>query len=56
MRDIWPLVIPSIIGAIVGGYLTSRFYEPLLLFIKYKDLVEGDQGGEGEEERIEDDN
>jgi uncharacterized membrane protein YfcA len=52
VRDIWPLVVPSIIGAVVGGYLTSRFYEPLLLFIKYRDLVDGGEGAEGEEERI----
>ena len=43
MRDVWPVVIPSIMGAFLGGYLTSRFYEPLLLFIKYNDLVEGEE-------------
>lgn len=44
-RDVWPLVIPSTIGGILGGYFTLKFYEPLLLYIKYKDLAE-----EGEED------
>jgi uncharacterized membrane protein YfcA len=39
-RDIWPLVIPSLLGAIIGGYFMKRIYEPLLLYIKYKDLAE----------------
>lgn len=47
VRDVWPLVLPSALGGILGGYFTLKFYEPLLLYIKYKDLAEG---GEGEEE------
>lgn len=39
-RDVWPLLVPSIIGAIVGGYFMKGIYEPLLLYIKYKDLAE----------------
>ena len=39
-RDVWTLIIPSILGAIVGGIFMKKFYEPLLLFIKYKDLVD----------------
>jgi glycerol uptake facilitator-like aquaporin len=39
-RDVWPLVVPSIAGAIIGGYFMTKIYEPLLLYIKYKDLSE----------------
>lgn len=39
-RDVWPLVVPSVLGGILGGYFTLKFYEPLLLYIKYKDLAE----------------
>lgn len=51
-RDVWPLIFPSIIGAIIGGYFTHKFYEPLLLYIKYKDLAEG-QGEISEEDERE---
>lgn len=37
-RDVWPLVIPSLLGAIIGGYFMTKLYEPLLLYIRYKDL------------------
>jgi glycerol uptake facilitator-like aquaporin len=37
-RDVWPLIVPSIIGAIFGGFFMKKIYEPLLLYIKYKDL------------------
>jgi uncharacterized membrane protein YfcA len=40
-RDVWPLVVPSILGGILGGYFSLKFYEPLLLYIKFKDLEEG---------------
>ena len=39
---IWPLLVPSVFGAIIGGLFTTKFYEPLLLHIKYKDLSEED--------------
>jgi hypothetical protein len=25
-RDVWPLVVPSIIGAIIGGYFMKNIY------------------------------
>ena len=46
------MVFPSILGAIIGGYFTHKFYEPLLLYIKYKDLAEG-EGEISEEEESE---
>lgn len=49
----WPLIFPSIIGAIIGGYFTHKFYEPLLLYIKYKDLAEGPGEISEEDEREE---
>lgn len=52
-RDVWPLLIPSILGAIIGGYFTHKFYEPLLLYIKYKDLAEGEGEVSEEAERDE---
>lgn len=39
-RDLWPLVVPSALGAIAGGYFMTKIYEPLLLYIKYKDLAD----------------
>lgn len=39
-RDLWPLVVPSVLGAIFGGYFMTKIYEPLLLYIKYKDLAD----------------
>jgi len=39
-RDVWPLIIPSIIGSILGGMFMTKIYEPLLLFIKYKELAD----------------
>jgi hypothetical protein len=51
VRDVWPLVLPSTLGGILGGYFTVKFYEPLLLYIKYRDLAEdGEEDGEVEEE------
>lgn len=40
LRDVWPLILPSIMGGLLGGYFTLKFYEPLLLYIKYKDLAD----------------
>jgi len=34
------LVLPSIMGGLLGGYFTLKFYEPLPLYIKYKDLAD----------------
>lgn len=39
-RDLWPLVVPSLLGGVIGGYFMTKIYEPLLLHIKYKDLAE----------------
>jgi glycerol uptake facilitator-like aquaporin len=39
-RDVWPLVFPSILGGIIGGLFMTTLYEPLLLFIKYRDLAD----------------
>lgn len=39
-RDVWPLLVPSVVGAIAGGYFMTKIYEPLLLYIKYKDLAD----------------
>ena len=40
VRDVWPLIIPSVLGAILGGFFMTKFYEPLLMFIKYGDLAD----------------
>ena len=42
VRDVWPLIVPSILGAICGAFFTKKFYEPLLLYVKYKDLKDED--------------
>jgi len=38
-RDVWPLIVPSVIGASMGAYFMVKVYEPLLLYLKYKDLA-----------------
>ncbi len=35
--DMWLLVVPSTIGGICGGLMMHKCYEPLLLFIRFKD-------------------
>jgi len=40
VRDVWPLLVPSVIGSVIGALFMKRVYEPLLLFIKYRDLAE----------------
>lgn len=40
LRDVWPVFLPSLLGAFIGGYFMLRVYEPLLLFIKYRDLAD----------------
>jgi uncharacterized membrane protein YfcA len=42
-RDVWPVLLPSLLGAFIGGYFMLRVYEPLLLFIKYRDLADHPQ-------------
>ena len=42
LRDVWPLIVPCVLGAIAGGFFMKKFYEPLLLYIKYKELAEED--------------
>ena len=39
VRDVWPLIVPSVLGALIGAYFMVRIYEPLLLYLKYKDLA-----------------
>lgn len=39
-RDVWPLIVPSILGAIIGGFFMKKIYQPLLLYIKYQDLAD----------------
>ena len=51
-RDVWPLVVPSLLGAVIGGFFMTRIYEPLLLFIKYKDLAEEGQSGPEDESKF----
>lgn len=48
-RDVWPLIVPSLLGAVIGSYFMTKLYEPLLLFIKYKDLAEEEVEGEERE-------
>lgn len=40
VRDVWFLIFPSILGAFLGAYFMMKIYEPLLLYIKYKDLAD----------------
>jgi hypothetical protein len=44
VRDVWPLIVPSVLGGLLGGYFMLKFYEPLLLYIKYKELAEEGEG------------
>ena len=30
IRDVWPLLIPCMLGAVVGAFFIKKFYEPLL--------------------------
>jgi hypothetical protein len=39
VRDVWPLVVPSAIAGVLGGYFMVKVYEPLLLYIKYRELA-----------------
>lgn len=49
-RDVWPLLIPSVLGSILGGYFMTKFYEPPLLFIKYEDLAQEPLSDKSDEE------
>ena len=35
-------MVPSVLGGVFGGFFMRLFYEPLLLFIKYRDLTDQD--------------
>lgn len=50
VRDVWPLLLPSAIAGLLGGYFMVKVYEPLLLFIKYRELADEDGQGEEDEE------
>jgi hypothetical protein len=50
VRDVWPLVVPSVIAGLLGGYFMVKVYEPLLLYIKYRELAEEDEQEEDEEQ------
>ena len=39
-RDFYQLMVPSVLGAIVGSFFLIKFYEPMFLFMKHKDLIQ----------------
>ena len=41
---LWLLILPSIIGGLAGGFLMHKIYEPLILYIKFKEQDLGVDG------------
>jgi hypothetical protein len=39
----WMLILPAALGAILGGTVMTKIYEPLLLSIRHKEMVNEDK-------------